>query len=263
MGVSEEKMAHDTASHGATTDKTDEAATKATVEKKDLKKCPQCRQIVPEKPAKTGPVDIDAEVPDEFNQLTRAPPAPAHVHKDFVHCVPLDPPTYRKFSVFTAGSIEMGRAVQWQKLMAQSLSDLPITILNPRRGNWDPNVTPEAKDKAFAAQVVWELEALHSATVICFFFDVTTMSPITLLELGLWAQSRKIVVCCGEKYWRNGNVEIVCKRYGVPFVKNFEDLVPEVRKMLVEKGMKLNSNGDLDIEGPNEPDAKADAKKGE
>lgn len=139
----------------------------------------------------------------------------------------------------------MGKAVQWQRLLATYLSDLPITVTNPRRGHWNPDVAPEAKDAAFKAQVDWELGALEQASVICFFFDTTTKSPVTMLELGLWAHSKKVVVCCGKDFWRAGNVQIVCERYGIPFTDRFEKMVPMVRDMLVQKGMELDERGDL------------------
>jgi hypothetical protein len=184
-------------------------------------------------------------VPDLEKQLPPAPSPPLKTHADFKHCMPLKDPTYRKLSVFTAGSIEMGAAVQWQQLMADSLCDLPITVLNPRRGNWDPSDVPKADNAGFKGQVDWELEALGKASVICFFFDVRTPSPVSMLELGLWAASRKIVVCCDPRFWRSGNVELVCRRYGIPFVKTFGELVKGVRDMLTEKGLRLDDAGNL------------------
>ncbi|OAL42740.1 hypothetical protein IQ07DRAFT_593549 [Pyrenochaeta sp. DS3sAY3a] len=198
---------------------------------------------------KFGAVDINQAVFDKYQQLPDPPsPLPVH-HRDFVHCMPPDSPTYRKFSIFTAGSIEMGKAVQWQLLMVKMLGHLPITVNNPRRGHWDPDVTPETKDEAFRRQVEWELGAIEQADVICFFFDVNTMSPVTMMELGLWAASDKVVVCCDPRFWRGGNVHIVCERYGIPLVENFEKLVSAIEKMLVEKGVQLDEQGDL--VGPN------------
>jgi hypothetical protein len=188
---------------------------------------------------------IEGEVEDTAKQLPPKPwnfPTP---HKDYVHSNPPDEPTYRKYTVFTAGSIEMGKAVNWQPLMAGLLGPLPITVCNPRKGFWDQTITQQAKDAFFKQQVVWELGALEQADVICFFFDVLTKSPVSLLELGLWAASGKVVVCCGDAYWKSGNVHLTCERYGVPYVKTFDELVPKVKEMLELKGMKLDANGDL------------------
>jgi hypothetical protein len=54
-----------------------------------------------------------------------------------------------------------------------------------------------------------------------------------------------VVVCCNKRYWRSGNVHLVCERYNIPYVESFAKLVPEVTKMLSEKGMQLDGNGDL------------------
>ncbi|KAJ8108952.1 hypothetical protein OPT61_g7811 [Boeremia exigua] len=228
--------------------------TMASKREVELKECPTCKrkldnEATDEKPAKVArknnTVDIDADIEDTLNQLPPLPSPPLKPHALFKHCMPPEAPVYRDYSVFLAGSIEMGKAVQWQKQMATCLSDLPITVNNPRRGHWDPNVSKEAKDADFRHQVEWELAALEKADVICFFFDATTISPVTMMELGLWAKSKKVVVCCDKRFWRAGNIHIVCERYGVPFVEKFEDLVPAIKDMLEQKGMQLDKNGDL------------------
>jgi nucleoside 2-deoxyribosyltransferase len=157
------------------------------------------------------------------------------------------------FSVFLAGSIEMGKAVKWQSRMASLLQHLPISVYNPRRGHWDPKATPEAKNKDFRHQVEWELNALEEASVICFFFDHDTMSPVTMCELGLWAASGKVVVCCNKQFWKSGNIHIVCERYGIPLVQEFGELQPLIVAMLGQKKMMLDSNGDL-TEDPKKQD---------
>lgn len=139
----------------------------------------------------------------------------------------------------------MGAAVQWQQRLADHLCDLPITITNPRRGTWDPNVNAKREDAAFFNQVEWELDALTTADVICYFFDCATVSPVTLMELGLWAHSGKIIVCCDQRYWRQGNVEIVCERYNIPYVSSFKQLVPAVREMMKRKGLELDGKGNF------------------
>jgi hypothetical protein len=50
--------------------------------------------------------------------------------------------------------------------------------------------------------VEWELEAQERADVIAMFFASETRAPITLLELGLFAGSGRLVVCCPEGFWR-------------------------------------------------------------
>lgn len=132
--------------------------------------------------------------------------------------------------VFLAGSIEMGKAVDWQTQVTNALSDLDVIILNPRRDDWDSSWKQEMHNTKFREQVEWELNALGASDVIAMYFDPNTMSPISLLELGLFAQTGKLIVCCPEGFWRKGNVDIVCKRYNVLSVETIEELVKQVRR---------------------------------
>jgi hypothetical protein len=138
--------------------------------------------------------------------------------------------------LFLAGSIEEGKAVEWQSKVVAGLADLDIIICNPRRGSWDASWAQSIDFPPFREQVEWELEALDGADLIAFYFSPETKAPITLLELGLHAR-RNAIVCCPEGYWRKGNVDIVCRRYSIPQVATLEALIERVRaEMLVREG---------------------------
>jgi hypothetical protein len=135
-------------------------------------------------------------------------------------------------SVFLAGSIEMGAAGPWQAAVERALSDDPVTVLNPRRDEWDATWEQSIRHPAFRGQVEWELDAQEAATVIAMYFDPGTKAPVTLLELGLFARTGKVVVSCPPGFWRRGNVEVICARFGLPLVESLDDLVPLVRNRL-------------------------------
>jgi hypothetical protein len=135
-------------------------------------------------------------------------------------------------SLFLAGSIEMGLAEPWQAALEQSLADLPVVILNPRRDEWDSSWEQSIDNPPFRQQVEWELEAQERASLIAMYFAPATKAPITLMELGLFARSGKLLVCCPVGFWRRGNVEVVCARYGVPLVAELPQLVQGVRERL-------------------------------
>jgi hypothetical protein len=65
------------------------------------------------------------------------------------------------------------------------------------------------------------LDALEFADTILMHFVPDAKSPISLLELGLFAQSGKMLVSCPDGFWRKGNVEVVCDRFDIPL---FDDL---------------------------------------
>ncbi len=127
-------------------------------------------------------------------------------------------------SMFLAGSIEMGRAADWQLQVEQALAHYPVTVLNPRREAWDASWAQDLSNPQFVGQVEWELAAQERADQILMYFAPTTQAPITLLELGLFARSGRLVVCCPPGYWRKGNVDVVCARYGVPQLPALADL---------------------------------------
>ena len=133
-------------------------------------------------------------------------------------------------SVFIAGSIDGDKAENWQMSMILSLSTLPITILNPRRPDWDSTWREDISCAPFKEQVEWELDTQEAADVIAMYFDPATKAPISLLELGLFASSGKMIVCCPEGFWKRGNVQIVCARFGIELVGTLEELVASVMR---------------------------------
>ena len=135
--------------------------------------------------------------------------------------------------VFLGGSIEMGKAEDWQKKIINGLKDKPFIFLNPRRDDWDSAWEQKITNPEFKLQVTWELLGLEFAEVIVIYFDPETKSPISLLELGLHAKSKKLIVCCPEPFWRKGNVDIVCERYGIKQVETIEDVIKELNELVV------------------------------
>jgi hypothetical protein len=133
-------------------------------------------------------------------------------------------------SFFLAGSIEMGQAEDWQGRVEAALAHTDAQVLNPRRAAWDASWVQSIGNPPFRQQVEWELAAQELATWIAMYFAPTTRAPITLLELGLAAPTGKLIVCCPEGYWRKGNVDIVCHRYGIPTVADLEELIQEILK---------------------------------
>jgi hypothetical protein len=125
--------------------------------------------------------------------------------------------------VFLAGSIEMGAAEDWQTKMATFFKNKGYGVFNPRRDDWDSSWTQEYENPQFYQQVNWELDALDKSDIIFMYFSPNTKSPISLLELGLYATSKKIFVVCPDGFWRKGNVDIVCAKYNIPIFEKIDD----------------------------------------
>lgn len=134
--------------------------------------------------------------------------------------------------LFLAGSIEMGKAIDWQKEISEQLTDLDLVILNPRRPDWDSSWVQSIENEEFVKQVEWELNGLERADIIIVYFAANTYSPISLLELGLHARSKKLIVLCEEHFWRKGNIDVVCRKYGIKQVNDWSEMIAEVREMI-------------------------------
>jgi len=133
-------------------------------------------------------------------------------------------------TVFLAGSIEMGKAVDWQtqienKLKEKLTGDQIVTLYNPRRDDWDSSWSETIENDNFREQVEWELDALEKADKIVVYIDPETKSPITLMELGLHAHSGNVCVCCPEGFFRKGNIDILCNKYDIPMVDDVDGLI--------------------------------------
>jgi nucleoside 2-deoxyribosyltransferase len=136
----------------------------------------------------------------------------------------LIPPKGNQKAIFLAGTIDMGNSEDWQSRVANRLNS-NIVIYNPRRDDWDSTLLQSYETPQFNQQVNWELNALNKADVIIFNFLPDSKSPITLLELGLYAASGKAVVCCPDEYYKAGNVHIICERYDIPLYKDMDCLL--------------------------------------
>jgi hypothetical protein len=142
-----------------------------------------------------------------------------------------------RLAVFLAGSIENGSADNWQQDLSEFFDKLGYDVYNPRRDAWDSSWEQSVNNPQFVEQVSWELEHLNKAEIILFYFQPGTLSPISLLELGLHARvidhrrNIKVYVVCPEGFWRKGNVDIVCDKYSIPVFKSIEDLKLEFLKI--------------------------------
>ena len=62
------------------------------------------------------------------------------------------------WSVFLAGSIEMGKAENWQDKVERLLANEDIIIYNPRRDDWNSSWVQSKDNPQFREQVEWELD---------------------------------------------------------------------------------------------------------
>jgi len=124
--------------------------------------------------------------------------------------------------VFLAGSIEQGQARDWQREVIDSFQGSPLAMFfNPRRAVWDDSWSQDPSNQKLVEQIRWELHHISEADVVFFYFQAGTMSPISLLELGIvLAKGPRPIVVCEEGFWREANVVETCSFFGVRTLKN-------------------------------------------
>ncbi len=140
-------------------------------------------------------------------------------------------------TLFLAGSIENGAAVDWQSEVKAALADMKnLVIFNPRRDDWNASWTNRKAFPPFAEQVRWEHRHLLTADVVCFNFCGGTVSPITLMELGMVAGTgigkafpQRVIIRCPDDYFRKGNVEMIAEVLGVQVLNTYDEFITAIR----------------------------------
>lgn len=128
-----------------------------------------------------------------------------------------------QYSVFLAGAIDMGMAVNWQSQVIEALVDQPtITLVNPRREHFTPDTLDE--------QIHWELDALERVHRIFMWFPREAAAPISFLEAGLYMKSGKLLIGAEPGFYRRRNLEITCARYSVILWDNVEEMILQLPK---------------------------------
>lgn len=137
-----------------------------------------------------------------------------------------------KCKFFLAGSIEQGKAEEWQQEVIDLLKEKNVIIYNPRRLDWNDKLEQDKDDANFYEQVNWELDHIEKADIVLMYFDPASKSPISLLELGiLTAYPNKLLVCCPQGFWRKGNIDIVCQRYNIKTTESKAEFLKKIQEI--------------------------------
>ena len=118
-------------------------------------------------------------------------------------------------TVFLAGTIDNGNSFNWQEDIINRCQDLDVTFYNPRRKQWTDNPLQSQLEY----QIKWEQEHLDNSDIIIMCLLDDSKSPISLLELGLYAQSGRLIVFCNPEFYRYTNVKLTCQKYNIPLYK--------------------------------------------
>jgi hypothetical protein len=135
--------------------------------------------------------------------------------------------------LFIAGGIS--GCPNWQQELVDSLGhlleDRSLTIINPRRENFDINNSAAAYE-----QIHWEYYWLNKADMISYWFAKETIQPIVLYELGRFINTTKpIFIGYHTKYPRKQDVVFQTKlaRPNFLFAHSLEELAKQIYDFIV------------------------------
>ena len=139
-------------------------------------------------------------------------------------------------SLFMAGGIT--GCGDWQSEMAEKLKYENVTLLNPRRKNFDVNDPKMEQD-----QIKWEYDYLSICDAVSFWFTPDTLQPITLFELGTFCPSEPeanqdfnvyrwvfVGVHPDYKKIKDVKIQIGLRRNDIDLVFDFDKLISQIKE---------------------------------
>lgn len=118
--------------------------------------------------------------------------------------------------IFLEGSMEVNSSNNWRKQVITKLNN-KYFIFDPTNNNHD-----NLNQKDMKSHIKWELGALNLADKIILNFLPDALSPISLVELGLYVSTTKLVVVCPKKFYKSRYVYTLCKTYNTPVFKEID-----------------------------------------
>ncbi|CAL2083375.1 nucleoside 2-deoxyribosyltransferase domain-containing protein [Tenacibaculum sp. 190524A02b] len=115
---------------------------------------------------------------------------------------------------FLAGSIDYQSKTPWRKTIIEK-SSKRIHFFDPTNKNHHNLSDTEMKN-----QIEWELNTLELSDKIILNFLGYSKSPISLVEMGLYAQSGKLIIICPPEFYQNRYMYPLASKYNIPLFKN-------------------------------------------
>lgn len=125
-------------------------------------------------------------------------------------------------SIFLAGSMDHKQEGSWRDTISAEFG--AYSIFDPTNNNHDHLNTKEMK-----RHINWELDALQLSDMILLNFLPNAQSPISLVELGMYIRSNKLIVICPQEFYKSNYVHTLCKKYNTPIFNN----ITEAKTLLI------------------------------
>jgi len=128
-----------------------------------------------------------------------------------------------RYSIFLGGAIDQNKARDWQTEVSDALSEFDITILNPRRDDWDESWETCADREPFRSQ---------ECDMCLYVYTKDSKAPITMFENGAWGTRKDCLVCVEEGFYRQGNLDIYMNHFQIPIYHNLDEMLVDLKAVL-------------------------------
>ena len=141
--------------------------------------------------------------------------------------------------IFLAGSIDQPEDNHWRKRAIDFMRDswfnakennTSITVYSPRRD--DNTWLPEYENE----QATWDMSMLAMVDYIVLHLTGDTISPVSLLELGMFAGDPRLRLSVDDSYSRKQIVELYYTYYGNMVYSSWLDSITEISRPFLIKG---------------------------
>lgn len=112
--------------------------------------------------------------------------------------------------VFLAGSIDLNLDGNWRQEVTDQVGD-KVHFIDPTISGHDA-----MDDLQMENHINWELDMLNLADKVFLNFLPESKSPISLIELGMYARTSKLIVVCPNAFFKSRYIKTLCKKYKIP-----------------------------------------------
>jgi len=124
-----------------------------------------------------------------------------------------------KPSLFLAGSMDIKGQTNWRERATEQFQAY-YHIFDPTHTNHS-----NLNDTEMSKHIKWEWEALNRSDLILLNFTAQAKSPMSLLELGMYISSGKIVVVCPKEFYQAHYINTLCTEHKVPIFESIDDIL--------------------------------------
>ncbi|TYA78616.1 nucleoside 2-deoxyribosyltransferase domain-containing protein [Seonamhaeicola marinus] len=121
--------------------------------------------------------------------------------------------------VFLAGSIDLNLDGNWREQVINLIGD-KVHFIDPTISGHDA-----MNDLQMESHINWELDMLDLADKVFLNFLEESKSPISLVELGMYTRTSKLIVVCPNAFYKSRYIKTLCKKYKIPLFTTLDAAV--------------------------------------